>query len=643
MLHLNFLDNMKLKNKLLIVGALGLTILSLITIIIAINNSKIQNNLAVEKFESSTIQSLDKAISAQFYERYGDIQAFAVNSVLQEKNIQNITEVFNSYSSTYGIYDIILFVDTKGNYIASNNKNASGSAINSSKLASKNYSQEEWFINALSEKYTENKTNGFAGTYFEDAKIDPLIEVAYGKKILSTSFSTVVKNKSGEKIGVITNRANASWFNDEIQYIYENASKEKELEIMLLNKKGEIIVDYSPSRNSNKLEIDPFFKARQSNQFFNSTPFKEIMSNKTDSMIYFDNDLKSEINISYKQISNKKFIPEIEWRIVATIPTNILFGVNKRNAYLLIITVCFIFILSLISVILFSNFISKLFLNSVKELNHESGVMNQIGDSLKKSSQFLNKAVEEQAASLHESTAAINEITSMVNRTTENANESTKIAKDSSVKAEQGQKIMNDLVSSMEAIQESSAQLQDFSNMIAQIHSKTAVINDIVAKTELLSLNASIESARAGEHGKGFAVVAEEVGNLAKISGKSAQEIQELIASSQEQVNKILNITKERINEGKKVTSTAQETFQTINNNIQSLSMVMEQIFNATKEQEIGVRQISITMGQIDKITQKCQESANTSLEISNNVTKQSQNIESSSYRIEILIKGKVS
>ena len=231
----------------------------------------------------------------------------------------------------------------------------------------------------------------------------------------------------------------------------------------------------------------------------------------------------------------------------------------------------------------------------------------------------------------------------MVNRTTENANESTKIAKDSSVKAEQGQKIMNDLVSSMEAIQDSSAQLQDFSNMIAQIHSKTAVINDIVAKTELLSLNASIESARAGEHGKGFAVVAEEVGNLAKISGKSAQEIQELIASSQEQVNKILNITKERINEGKKVTSTAQETFQTINNNIQSLSMVMEQIFNATKEQEIGVRQISITMGQIDKITQKCQESANTSLEISNNVIKQSQNIQSSSQRIETLIKGKVS
>ena len=51
MLHLNFLDNMKLKNKLLIVGTLGLTILSLITIIIAINNSNIQNNLAVEKFE----------------------------------------------------------------------------------------------------------------------------------------------------------------------------------------------------------------------------------------------------------------------------------------------------------------------------------------------------------------------------------------------------------------------------------------------------------------------------------------------------------------------------------------------------------------------------------------------------------------
>ena len=96
--------------------------------------------------------------------------------------------------------------------------------------------------------------------------------------------------------------------------------------------------------------------------------------------------------------------------------------------------------------------------------------------------------------------------------------------------------IMTHLVTSVETIQKSNEQLQDISEIIVQINSKTTVINDIVAKTELLSLNASIESARAGEQGKGFAVVAEEVGNLAKISGKSAKDIQDLITKSEEQV-----------------------------------------------------------------------------------------------------------
>ncbi len=278
--------------------------------------------------------------------------------------------------------------------------------------------------------------------------------------------------------------------------------------------------------------------------------------------------------------------------------------------------------------------------NSTEELKKLGLSSNTIGKSLQLSSESLSSSITKQAASVHETSAAINEITSMINRTSENAKASMEVAQESSKKAEEGEKIMIRMVAAMETIQDSSTQLQNIANIIAQINAKTTVINDIVSKTELLSLNASIESARAGEHGKGFAVVAEEVGNLAKVSGKSAMDIQALIQSSQEQVNQIIQSTKSRVDDGKIVTNEAQETFQKISENIVNMSSVIEQISQATKEQEIGIRQISHSMTDIDKTTKDNQATVVTNSEIANKLAEQSIRISESTKIIEKNVSG---
>lgn len=277
---------------------------------------------------------------------------------------------------------------------------------------------------------------------------------------------------------------------------------------------------------------------------------------------------------------------------------------------------------------------------STDALQQLGGSSNGIGTSLRENSSTLTSAMTKQTSSVHETSAAIDEITSMINRTSENAKASLQVAKESSMKAEEGEKIMERMVAAMEAIQESSAQLQNIANIITQINSKTAVINEIVSKTELLSLNASIESARAGEHGKGFAVVAEEVGNLAKVSGKSANEIQALIQSSQEQVNQIIQSTKLRVEDGKKVTNEAQETFQKISENISNMSSVIEQITQATKEQEIGIRQISASMIEIDKITKDNLSTVGSNSQIAMKIMEQSEKIEHAVSAIEVSVHG---
>ena len=310
------------------------------------------------------------------------------------------------------------------------------------------------------------------------------------------------------------------------------------------------------------------------------------------------------------------------------------------------ITLVFMIVIMLVSVVVAGitftvvRSLSKKIISSTDFLKELGNSSSKIGHSIHASSESLSSSVTKQGASVHETSAALDEITSMINRTSENARASLQVAKESSQKAEEGEKIMMRMVAAMEVIQESSTQLQNIANIISQINSKTAVINEIVSKTELLSLNASIESARAGEHGKGFAVVAEEVGNLAKVSGKSANEIQALIQSSQEQVNQIIHSTKLRVEDGKKVTNEAQETFQKISENISNMSSVIEQITLATKEQEIGIRQISQSMLEIDKVTKDNQATVSTNIDFANKLVEQSAKIDSSAKEIEVLVKG---
>jgi methyl-accepting chemotaxis protein len=144
--------------------------------------------------------------------------------------------------------------------------------------------------------------------------------------------------------------------------------------------------------------------------------------------------------------------------------------------------------------------------------------------------------------------------------------------------------------------------MNDFQDVISQISDKTSKINDIVFQTKLLSFNASIEAARAGQHGRGFSVVAEEVGKLAKISGTAAADIHQLLDKSKGRVEGLVKVTGENIQEGKTVYDDAKVIFTDILTSIDKVNNHMKDISSATNEQGQGIRQVSETISTVDKL-----------------------------------------
>jgi len=237
-----------------------------------------------------------------------------------------------------------------------------------------------------------------------------------------------------------------------------------------------------------------------------------------------------------------------------------------------------------------------------------------IGGHLYDSSHQLSVSNQEQAAAIQESGSALSEISSMIAQTTDNVRLSQTTAEQVYSKSVEGRQVMERMTHSMSSIQKANQQLQDITRVIDEISAKTSVINDIVFKTQLLSFNASIEAARAGQHGRGFAVVAEEVGNLAEMSGHAAKDIELLLGDSQRRVRETLESIQARVGDGSRVSDQANNAFNEIAEKIDLINSQMKAINEATQQQAVGIQQANAGMTQIDVSAQKNNSNAQTNL-----------------------------
>ena len=166
-------------------------------------------------------------IDRNLFERYGDVQAFAVNEAVKRRTEwyrtneadNAITRVMNSYVSLYGIYTLTLFVDTAGRLVAVNSRDAAGQPLDTSGLYAHNFRETRWFQDAAAGRFTTHHrfsaeaNTKLSGTVMEDIAPDELTSMVFGKSIPTIGFTAPVHD-GDEIIGYWTNRASFAFVED---------------------------------------------------------------------------------------------------------------------------------------------------------------------------------------------------------------------------------------------------------------------------------------------------------------------------------------------------------------------------------------------------------------------------------------------
>jgi methyl-accepting chemotaxis protein len=214
---------------------------------------------------------------------------------------------------------------------------------------------------------------------------------------------------------------------------------------------------------------------------------------------------------------------------------------------------------------------------SVRTVHHAVAELNQGNTE-------LSKRVQRQAAGVEETSTSIAEMNHAMERTAEHGSRTKEATTVLLREASHGGQVVGETITAMAAIAEVSHQVAEFGTLI----------DEIAFQTNLLSLNAAIEAARAGAQGRGFAVVAAEVRRLAQQSAASAKQIKSLMRQ-----------VEQRIDHGQKLCAATGEAFGHIEHTVEEVGTLVGEMAQAMEAQARGLAQINQATREINDSTQE--------------------------------------
>jgi methyl-accepting chemotaxis protein len=204
------------------------------------------------------------------------------------------------------------------------------------------------------------------------------------------------------------------------------------------------------------------------------------------------------------------------------------------------------------------------------------------------------------SASTEQTVSSINQISDSQANVRDNAERSASASENVRSQAQQGLRSMVATLKAMHEIETSNDEsfnaINRLSRHSARVGEFLSVIQEVVEQTNLLSLNASIIAAQAGERGRAFAVVAEEVRSLARRTSASTKEIEELVRNIQKEtaaVQRSVTQGKDKVKEGVKISSMANEALVVIEKSAEDASRMGARIASEITEQATDIQRIT--------------------------------------------------
>lgn len=239
-------------------------------------------------------------------------------------------------------------------------------------------------------------------------------------------------------------------------------------------------------------------------------------------------------------------------------------------------------------------------------IDETSSAVNQISVAIEQ----VTKNLDHLAGIIHQSASAMEQIHSTIGNVEQNAAISHEVSYQVQERAEESRAVVTETITALDEIKHSVGLSFDAIQRLAEnstrIENIVSVINDIMKRTNLLALNASIIAAQAGEYGKSFGVVADEIRNLSLQTGHSTCEItsiiEEIMTESKTAANNISS-TKDLVHRGVELGHTTGESLKAIFDSSTCSLEMTKQIKLATQEQVVSVQMVARSMEEISSMT----------------------------------------